>query len=150
MLLGLLLAAATITGVGHTAEVSTVGFTGHDAAAFMLPVLIPVLVLAVPLMDVLLAVVRRLRRHRRWYAPDKEHIHHQLLEIGHTHRQAVLLMYLWSAVVAGATLAITYARNRATVAFVIAFAVLVIAVTVIPRVVRAVRKGHAEAQAEGA
>ncbi len=150
MLLGLLLAAATITGVGHTEETSAVGITGHDAAAFAIPVLIPILVLALPLMDVLLAVIRRLRRRRKWYAPDKEHIHHQLLEIGHSHRQAVLLMYLWSAVIAGATLAITYARNRATIVFVVAFAALVIAVTVIPRVIRAVRKGHAEAQAEGA
>ena len=34
-------------------------------------------------------------------AADKEHIHHRLMEIGHSHRQAVLLMYLWSALVAG-------------------------------------------------
>jgi uncharacterized membrane protein YgaE (UPF0421/DUF939 family) len=59
-------------------------------------------------------------------------------------------MYLWSAMVAGATLAITYARNRATVAFVGGFAALVFVVTVIPRVVRAVRRGHAEARAQGA
>jgi UDP-GlcNAc:undecaprenyl-phosphate GlcNAc-1-phosphate transferase len=101
-------------------------------------------------MDVALAVVRRLRRHRKWYAPDKEHIHHQLMEIGHSQRQTVLLMYLWSAVVAGTTLAITYAHNRATVILVGGFAALVMAVTVIPRVVRGVRKGRAEAAAGAA
>jgi UDP-GlcNAc:undecaprenyl-phosphate/decaprenyl-phosphate GlcNAc-1-phosphate transferase len=144
MLLGLLLAAATISSVGQTSDV---GLTGHFVAVFSIPVLLPVLVLALPLMDVVLAVVRRLRRGRKWYTPDKEHIHHQLLGVGHTHRQAVLLMYLWSAVVAGATLAITYARNRATAAFVAGFAILVIGVTVVPRVVRAVRRSQAEAQA---
>src|SRR5947207_13430197 len=118
MLLGLMLAAATISGVGQTAQTSPVGVTGHDAAAFLIPVVIPLLVLALPLMDVVLAVIRRLRKGAKWYAPDKEHIHHQLLEIGHTHRQAVLLMYLWSAVVGGGTLAITYARNRTTIALV--------------------------------
>ena len=146
MLLGLLLAAATISNLGQTAQTSDVGLTKHSVVAFSIPVLIPILVLALPLIDVILAVVRRLRRGRRWYAPDKEHIHHQLLEIGHTHRQAVLLMYLWSAVVAGATLAITYARNRATVAFVAGFAFLVIGVTVIPRVFRAARRSQADAQ----
>lgn len=145
MFLGLMLAAATISGVGQTSQA-----TGHAFAAFAIPVLIPVLVLALPLMDVALAVIRRLRRHRKWYAPDKEHIHHQLMEIGHSQRQTVLLMYLWSAVVAGATLAIAYARNRATIAVVIGFAALVIAVTVIPRVIRAARKSQAETRAEGA
>jgi UDP-GlcNAc:undecaprenyl-phosphate GlcNAc-1-phosphate transferase len=155
MLLGLMLAAATISGVGQTGIPQDTPAAGqpigaHAFAAFSIPVLIPLLVLALPLVDVILAVIRRLRGHRKWYAPDKEHIHHQLMEIGHTHRQAVLLMYLWSAMVAGGTLAITYARNRATVAFVAGFAALVFVVTVIPRVVRAVRKGQAEARAQGA
>jgi UDP-GlcNAc:undecaprenyl-phosphate/decaprenyl-phosphate GlcNAc-1-phosphate transferase len=145
MLLGLLLAAATIAGIGQTVQISTLGPTPHDVAPFALPALIPILILALPLMDVVLAVIRRLRRHQKWYAPDKEHIHHQLIEIGHTHRQAVLLMYLWSAVVAGAMLSITYARNRATIVIAVGFAALVIGVTVIPRVVRAVRRGATEA-----
>src|SRR5207247_1277932 len=55
MLLGVLLAAATVTGVGKTFQ----GATGHDIAAFTIPVLIPVLVLALPLMDVILAILRR-------------------------------------------------------------------------------------------
>jgi UDP-GlcNAc:undecaprenyl-phosphate GlcNAc-1-phosphate transferase len=145
MLLGLLLAAATIAGIGQTVQISSLGPTPHDVAPFALPALIPLLILALPLMDVILAVIRRLRRHQKWYAPDKEHIHHQLIEIGHTHRGAVLLMYLWSAVVAGAMLSITYARNRVTIVIAVAFAALVIGVTVIPRVVRAVRRGDAEA-----
>jgi UDP-GlcNAc:undecaprenyl-phosphate GlcNAc-1-phosphate transferase len=146
MLLGLLLAAATIAGIGQTVQFSSLGGpTGHDVVSFALPALIPFLILALPLMDVILAVIRRVRRHQKWYAPDKEHIHHQLIEIGHSHRQAVLLMYLWSAVVAGVMLSITYAHNRATIVIVVAFAALVIGVTVIPRVVRAARRSATEA-----
>ncbi|HEX9235419.1 MAG TPA: MraY family glycosyltransferase, partial [Actinomycetota bacterium] len=89
MLLGILLAAATISGVGQTVQPS-----GGDIAAFSIPVLIPLIVLAVPLSDVALAIIRRLRHGRPIFAPDKEHIHYQLQEIGHTHRRAVLIMYL--------------------------------------------------------
>ena len=99
MLLGLVLAAATISGVGRTDAP-----TNTDLAALAIPVAIPLLVLAVPFTDVAWAIARRLRRGRRVYLPDKEHIHHRLLEIGHTHRQAVLLMYLWGALIAGAAL----------------------------------------------
>jgi UDP-GlcNAc:undecaprenyl-phosphate GlcNAc-1-phosphate transferase len=140
MLLGLLLAAATVVQVGHTTQ--PVGPNGHDIAAFSLPVLVPFLVLLVPMVDVALAIVRRLVRHRPWYAPDKQHIHHQLLEIGHSHRMAVLLMYVWSAVAAGATLAVTFARTRTTVFAVVGFAVLVVLVTIVPGMVRAFRRSR--------
>ena len=144
MLLGVLLAAATISGIGRTPQPS-----GHDIAAFSIPVLIPVLVLAVPLVDVMLAIVRRLRRHKAVFAPDKEHIHHQLREIGHSDRQAVLLMYLWSAILAGSALAITFVASKARVSAMLGFAALVIAVTVVPRVWRATRASRsARASAE--
>ncbi|HEY1330480.1 MAG TPA: MraY family glycosyltransferase [Actinomycetota bacterium] len=148
MLLGLLLAAATISGIGRTGQP-----TGHDIAAFSIPVLIPVLVLVVPLVDVALAIVRRLRRGRAVFAPDKQHIHHQLREIGHSDRQAVLMMYLWSAVLAGCALAITFVGSRRTASAVLSFAALVIVVTVAPRVWRAVRisrEGRAAAAAQAA
>jgi UDP-GlcNAc:undecaprenyl-phosphate GlcNAc-1-phosphate transferase len=131
MLLGLLLAAATISGVGRTDAP-----TNTDLAALAIPVIIPLLVLAVPLMDVVLAIVRRLRRGRKVYAPDKEHIHHRLLEIGHSHRTAVLLMYLWSALLASAALAITFVRStELAVAMLIVVAAIVVG-TSVPRMLR--------------
>jgi UDP-GlcNAc:undecaprenyl-phosphate GlcNAc-1-phosphate transferase len=138
MLLGMLLAAATISAIGRTLQP-----TGHDLAAFSIPVLIPLLVLAVPLVDVALAIVRRLRNRRPVFAPDKAHIHHQLREIGHSHRQAVLLMYLWSAVLAGSALGLTYVSSGGVAAATVAFAVLVVAGTLVPRVWRVVRTARA-------
>jgi len=107
MLLGVLLAAATISGVGRTDAP-----TNPDFAALAIPVAIPLLVLAVPLTDVAFAILRRIRRGRPVTRPDKEHIHHRLLEIGHSHRAAVLMMYLWSALLAGSALFITFIRSR--------------------------------------
>jgi UDP-GlcNAc:undecaprenyl-phosphate GlcNAc-1-phosphate transferase len=128
MLLGLLLAASTIAGVGRTIQPSR-----GALAAFAIPILIPLFVVAVPLVDVILAIVRRMRRGRPVYAPDKEHIHHQLRQIGHTHRRAVLLMYFWSIVIAGAGLAVSFVHDRAVVSFMLGLALLLIGATVIPR-----------------
>jgi UDP-GlcNAc:undecaprenyl-phosphate GlcNAc-1-phosphate transferase len=128
MLLGLLLAASTIAGVGRTIQPSR-----GALAAFAIPILIPLFVVAVPLVDVIMAIVRRIRRGRPVYAPDKEHIHHQLRQIGHTHRRAVLIMYMWSIVIAGAGLAVSFVHDRAVVSFILGLALLLIGATVIPR-----------------
>ena len=67
-----------------------------------------------PFLDVLLAIVRRTRAGRSPFAPDKLHLHHRLLELGHSHARAVLVMYLWSAVIAfGATAVVFLTRAHA-------------------------------------
>jgi UDP-GlcNAc:undecaprenyl-phosphate GlcNAc-1-phosphate transferase len=134
MLLGMLLAAATISAIGRTLQP-----TGHDVAAFSIPLLIPVLVLAVPLLDVVLAIIRRLAHHRPVFAPDKDHIHHQLLQVGHSQRQTVLLMYLWSAILAGSALGLTYVSSRGVATATVLFALLVVAGTLVPRLLRVSR-----------
>ncbi len=104
MLLGLLLASSTIilTGNLDPNQIST------DIAPTLLPLVLPIAVLVVPLADLLLAVVRRTRAGRSPFAPDKEHLHHRLLEIGHSHARAVVIMYLWSAVIAFGATAFAY------------------------------------------
>jgi UDP-GlcNAc:undecaprenyl-phosphate GlcNAc-1-phosphate transferase len=130
LLLGLLLAMSTISGVGRNLE----GPSGGELAVIAIPVVIPLLVLAVPLLDVVLAIVRRMRRGIGIAHADKEHIHHRLLDIGHSHRQAVLLMYLWSALIATCALVVAFVDGRLVVAGVLASAVLV--ATVLPRLIR--------------
>ena len=103
MLLGLLLSAATISLIGHV-DPSTLSGDAADRLPFDLlyafPVLMPVAVLVVPLLDLVLAVVRRTRAGRRPWHPDAEHLHHQLLALGHTHTGAVVVLYLWTALIA--------------------------------------------------
>ena len=69
-----------------------------------LPVILPLAVLIVPLLDFSLAVGRRLRRGMSPFDADRAHLHHRLLDMGHSHRQAVLILYSWTAVLAIGTL----------------------------------------------
>jgi UDP-GlcNAc:undecaprenyl-phosphate/decaprenyl-phosphate GlcNAc-1-phosphate transferase len=101
MLLGLLLGAAGVTAIGGV-PVPRAG----DFTALSIPVLVPALVLAVPLFDTTWTILRRLRSGRAVFSPDKKHLHHRLIEIGHSHRRAVLIMYYWSALLAFAAVAV--------------------------------------------
>ena len=105
MLLGLLLAAATITLSG---QVDPSALSGGAFLPTLLPLILPLAVMALPLVDLGLAVIRRTRARRNPFAPDKQHLHHRLLEMGHSQRRAVFLMYAWTALIAGAALAIAF------------------------------------------
>ena len=113
MLLGLMLSAATVSLLGRldpSAITQSAGTAGYLPA--LLPLLLPLAVLAVPLVDLLLAVVRRTRSGQAPWAPDKLHLHHRLLRLGHSHARAVLIMYLWSALIAGGAVTIAFAHRR--------------------------------------
>ena len=103
MLLGLLLAAGTITLSG---QVDPSALTTGALLPTLLPIALPVAVMAIPLVDLLLAVIRRTRAGRNPFAPDKQHLHHRLLEMGHSQGRAVLLMYAWTGLVAGTAVAL--------------------------------------------
>ncbi len=106
MLIGLVLSATAITVTTQfSAEDIALGADG-DRASFLpmlLPLALPILILIVPLADLVLAVVRRTRAGRSPFAPDKMHLHHRLLEIGHSHRRAVLNMWAWAGLIAFST-----------------------------------------------
>jgi UDP-GlcNAc:undecaprenyl-phosphate GlcNAc-1-phosphate transferase len=95
--LGLLLSAATITLTGN---VDPGQVSANEVSAAFLPVLVPLSVLLLPFLDMVLAVVRRTRAGKRPWQPDAMHLHHRMLRIGHGHRRAVLILYLWAAIVA--------------------------------------------------
>ena len=97
MLIGLLLAAATTSASG---KISITVIDGTDILALFAPLIVLAAVLFVPLLDLLMAVVRRTRKGMSPFSPDKMHLHHRLLEIGHSHRRAVLLIYLWAGLLA--------------------------------------------------
>ena len=97
MLIGLMLAAATTSASGRITYADS---APRNALALLAPIVVVAAVVLVPLLDLLLAVVRRTRAGRSPFAPDKMHLHHRLLEIGHSQRRAVLLIYLWAGVFA--------------------------------------------------
>lgn len=95
--LGLLLSAAMITLTGN---VDPGAVTANQVTSAFLPILVPLAVLMLPLLDMVLAVLRRTRAGMRPWHPDAMHLHHRMLRIGHGHRRAVLILYLWAAIVA--------------------------------------------------
>jgi UDP-GlcNAc:undecaprenyl-phosphate GlcNAc-1-phosphate transferase len=103
LLIGFMLACSTISLTGQFSTLSiNQGIDGSSASLLpaLLPVILPFAVLMVPFLDLVLAVVRRTREGRSPFSPDKRHLHHRLLEIGHSQRRAVVVMYLWAALVA--------------------------------------------------
>lgn len=97
MVLGLVLAAAAITITGRI-DPATV--SGAQALPAFLPILLPLAVLLLPLLDMVMAVVRRLLAGKSPFHPDRLHLHHRMLALGHSHRRAVLILYVWTAVFA--------------------------------------------------
>ena len=106
MFLGLLLAATTITMGGRTAD----QFSGQTYF-FFAPLLIPIVILAVPLLDTGFSFLRRLVQRRSFHSADREHLHHRLMRLGHGPRRAVLILCLWTALASAAALIPTY-TNR--------------------------------------
>jgi UDP-GlcNAc:undecaprenyl-phosphate GlcNAc-1-phosphate transferase len=100
MLLGLLLSAATISLTGNIDPAALSAGDLPPALLYLFPLLMPIAVLVVPLLDLGLAIIRRTRAGRLPWQPDAQHLHHQMLALGHTHAGAVLSLYLWAATVA--------------------------------------------------
>ena len=97
MLLGFVISAAAIVVTGQIDPESVSERTSFPA---FLPMLLPFAVLLLPLLDMVLAVLRRLRAGKSPFHPDRMHLHHRLLALGHSHRRSVAIMYVWTAVFA--------------------------------------------------
>ncbi|NBE51545.1 MraY family glycosyltransferase [Streptomyces boluensis] len=111
MLIGLVLSAGAISITGQVDPDAMSLFAGserqavHQTVPVYIPLLLPLTIIAVPAADLVLAVVRRTWRGQSPFAADRGHLHHRLLEIGHSHSRAVLIMYFWSALIAFGALA---------------------------------------------
>ncbi|WP_405794699.1 MraY family glycosyltransferase [Streptomyces sp. NBC_01506] len=107
MLIGLVLATGAISITGQVdpdalkiyADGSTREAT-HAALPVFIPLLLPLTIIAIPVADLVLAIVRRTWNGQSPFAADRGHLHHRLLEIGHSHSRSVLIMYFWSALIA--------------------------------------------------
>lgn len=132
MLLGLLLASSTVSGVGRSLEPKL-----SDVAGLVVPVLLPLFVLAVPLADVGFAVLRRAKAGKPVFHADKSHIHHWLLDMARSHRQAVLVMYSWAGMLAAAAMVLSIGYGLGPRLVAIGIGVLLIAsIILVPRALR--------------
>jgi len=97
---------------------------------------VPLMALAIPIIDTGMAITRRLRKGISITHADKEHIHHRLLNMGHSQRQAVLLLYFWTALLCGTSLALKFTANNKILWVTLALAIGGFFLTAIPRIIR--------------
>lgn len=102
MVLGLVMAGAAISVTGRIQPdvMPAEALSGAQSLPAFLPLLLPVAVLLLPLLDMGLAVIRRVAAGKSPMAPDRMHLHHRMLALGHSHRRAVVILYVWTAVFA--------------------------------------------------
>ena len=114
MLLGLLLAYGPIESTATLDQNILVTYStgAHPLDRFptILPLLIPAAIWLIPYTDMLLAVIRRTAKGMSPFDADRQHLHHRLLNMGHSHRQSVLLMYLWAALFSGLVVGLSVLR----------------------------------------
>lgn len=131
MLLGFLLAISTVSLTGQYDSSKLQAGSGDLVPAF-LPLVLPVAILGLPLLDLVLAWIRRANQGNWWFVADKGHLHHQLLNRGYSHRGAVMVMYLWSAVLSFGVMTIGLSQNRWVIVTWLVVAVLALLATIGP------------------
>jgi UDP-GlcNAc:undecaprenyl-phosphate GlcNAc-1-phosphate transferase len=106
---------------------SATAISGTQKLPTFVAVVFPVMVFALPMLDTMLSIMRRILRGKSVFSADRDHIHHRLLMRGMTHRQVVLALYSVSCITALLTLLILY--NARTTAYVlIAFCIVIVAI----------------------
>lgn len=105
MFVGLAIAAG-IVEVGGTISPSTYG--ARTTVAALAPLIVALAVVFIPALDLLLAVIRRTREGRHPFSADQRHLHHRMLALGHSHQGAVVVFYVWAAVISGSAVALAF------------------------------------------
>lgn len=135
LLLGLLMAVATSV-VGGRADPDTQSANGQTYF-FLAPIFISLLVLAVPIVDVIFAVIRRTASGRSFAEADMGHLHHRLIQLGHGPRRAVVILWGWAALFSTVVLfSALYSTGSALVLLVLAGTALSVFTVLHPRLRR--------------
>ncbi|WP_304944904.1 glycosyltransferase family 4 protein [Skermania sp. ID1734] len=129
MLIGLMLATISTSASGR---IPLNAYGTRDILGLLSPLLLVGAVMFIPILDLLLAIVRRTRAGVSPFSPDKMHLHHRLLQIGHSHRRVVLLIYLWVGVLAFGAVGTALIDRRVVVLLVAGGLVFALIVTAVP------------------
>jgi len=106
MFLGLMVSASAITLTG---QVDASAITEENGSSALLPLLLPFTVLAIPLLDFAMAILRRVKAGRSPFAADREHLHHRIMRFGLTQQRTTIVLYLWTAMFALPTVIAAFA-----------------------------------------
>lgn len=133
MLLGYMITCASIIMTGHLDPASV--HTSLYLPAFM-PILLPILVLFLPVLDMCLAIIRRLSKGQSPMHPDRMHLHHRMLRIGHSVQGAVLILWGWAALISFGSIMILFFRWQYVAIGMIIAAVILTILTLSPYLMR--------------
>ena len=106
MFLGLMVSASAITLTG---QVDASAITEENGSSALLPLLLPFTVLAIPLLDFAMAILRRVKAGRSPFAADREHLHHRIMRFGLSQQRTTIVLYLWTAMFALPTVIAAFA-----------------------------------------
>lgn len=106
MFLGLMVSASAITLTG---QVDASAITEENGSSALLPLLLPFTVLAIPLLDFAMAILRRVKAGRSPFSADREHLHHRIMRFGLTQQRTTIVLYLWTAMFALPTVIAAFA-----------------------------------------
>lgn len=129
LVIGLIMAASSISVTGQVDP--AIIMPGQLIPAFI-PLAMPLAVLVIPLVDFIWAVTRRVTAGRSPFAADRKHLHHRLLDMGHTHFQAVLILYAWTAVVAIGVFLFMFVPARVAVIVLVVGLITTTVLTILP------------------
>jgi len=102
MLLGLLMATSALTVTG---QIDPYSISRGEIIPAFIPLILPLAILVLPVLDFALAVIRRLRAGKSPFTADRDHLHHRLQDFGHSHLGSVFVFYLWTALISLSCLA---------------------------------------------
>ena len=106
MFLGLMISASAITLTG---QVDASAITEENGSSALLPLLLPFTVLAIPLLDFAMAILRRVKAGRSPFSADREHLHHRIMRFGLSQQRTTIVLYLWTAMFALPTVIAAFA-----------------------------------------
>ncbi len=90
---------------------ATVGVMGTEKQAVAISLVVPLLILALPILDTAKVIVRRLHKGAPLSIADREHVHHQLLDLGLSQRQVVVLIYAVCCVLSGIAIVLSLPKG---------------------------------------
>ncbi len=105
---------------------SVLAVIGLTKSATIMSVFIPIIILGIPILDTLTAIIRRYLNGKPIFQADREHLHHQLLCVGLTHKQAVLIMYVVNLCLGGSAIFVSLLAPDQAVLILIGLAVLMV------------------------
>jgi UDP-GlcNAc:undecaprenyl-phosphate GlcNAc-1-phosphate transferase len=100
---------------------------GLAKSATFISVVIPVVILGIPLLDTVFAIVRRFHGHKPIFQPDKEHLHHRLMQMGLSHCQTVLCIYGINIVLSLSAIAMTLISPKQAVFLLVVLSTAILA-----------------------